>query len=119
MAKVDSLRNTDAMVSAPARPTVRPAAAGTRTMVIRDEDAARWQSGRYRFTFHCAGEGSVVAHVSFGAASVIRELAPCRPEGATDTLVLRAPTPVDTSTVMIIPVGPTEAAIGYDVTRES
>jgi hypothetical protein len=104
-------------INAGARPTVVSSGNSVRTMVIRDEDGARWARGSYRLDVSCAGTGSLVAFLGVGANAQIKELAPCSPDVTTDFVQVDVPSSVSGGGVVITPVGDTRAAVAYQVVK--
>lgn len=105
------------IISVAARPTVVTQGAQRQTMIIRDEDQAKWATGRYRLTVRCAGKGDLVAHFSIDDRAVVKQLSPCAPTMSIDYVDLSVIQSGKVSTIVIVPVGETVAAVGYDITK--
>lgn len=104
-----------ARVAAGARPTVVESGGARQTMVIHDEDEARWQAGSYRLVVRCAGAGRLVAFIGIGGNARIKELAPCTPTVSVDYVNIAVPRTAAKGEVVITPVGDTRAAVVYQI----
>lgn len=117
MAAVNKVQDPSAVVSVPARPTVVQRQQGVQTMIIRDEDAGAWGPGKYRLVVRCAGEGLLVAHLSLGGRSNIRELDACTAATMTDTVEVQVDRATHNSVVVIVPAGESMAAVAYQIEK--
>ncbi|SDP35687.1 hypothetical protein SAMN04489867_2177 [Pedococcus dokdonensis] len=117
LADVNQVKDPGAVVSVPARPTVVQRQHGVQTMIIRDEDAGTWTPGKYRLVVRCAGEGVLVAHLSLGGRSNIRQLDACTAATMTDAVEVQLDQPAHNSVVVIVPAGESMAAVGYQIEK--
>lgn len=115
LANEANVEDQTTLVHAAARPTVLYQESSQQTMVIRDEDESSWGPGNYRLVVYCVGEGVLYAHLGIGGRSKVEELPPCSDDITTGVVDLHIPEEVSGLTVIIIPVGPVEAAISYQL----
>lgn len=107
------------VASGPARPTVVSDGAMTRTMVVHDQSNMSLPSGRYTLTVFCSGKGSVISAITLDGVTALGGAQPCGAAGASaDEIVMKQEGPASQLDVNVIPVGETEAAVTYVVSRQ-